>query len=308
MSKISIRFFNDREVRAVWDDRNAKWWFAVHDVIAILGEYSDYAKTRNYWKFLKTKLKTENPQLVSFTNQFKLKAPDGKLRLTDCLDSAGVIALAKNFPNNKAMAFLDWFLYSDNTIDGQSKKKAYSLFESGILKSLEPGSLRCLQQIHAYLFGGLYDFAGKIRTKNISKGGFTFANALHFPATLQIIEKMPETTFDEILDKYVEMNVAHPFMEGNGRTTRIWLDLMLKRSLKKCVDWSAIDKNAYHEAMRVSVSNSATIKTLVRPALTDKINDRETFLKGIDYSYYYEEPDSAQPPSSDSSNPQTRQP
>ena len=228
-----------------------------------------------------------------------MKAPDGKLRLTDCLDSAGVIALAKNFPGNKAIAFLDWFLYSDNTVDGQSKKKAYSLFESGILMGLEPGSVRCLQQIHAYLFGGLYDFAGKIRTKNISKSGFTFANALHFPATLKIIEKMPETTFDEILDKYIEMNVAHPFMEGNGRTTRIWLDLMLKRSLKKCVDWSAIDKNAYLEAMRVSVSDSATIKALVRPALTDKINDRETFMKGIDYSYYYEEPDSASPPSSD---------
>ena len=267
------------------------------DVISILGEYADYTKTRNYWKYLKTKLNAENPQLVSVTNQFKLKAPDGKLRLTDCLDSAGIILLAKNFPNNKAMAFLDWFLYSDNTIDGQSKKKAYSLFESGILKSLEPGSLRCLQQIHAYLFGGLYDFAGKIRTKNISKGGFIFANALHFPATLQILEKMPETTFDEILDKYVEMNVAHPFMEGNGRTTRIWLDLMLKRSLKKCVDWSAIDKNAYLESMRVSVSDSATIKSLVRPTLTDKINDREIFIKGIDYSYYYEEPDSAQPPS-----------
>ena len=114
----------------------------------------------------------------------------------------------------KAMAFLDWFLHSDNTIDGQSKKKAYSLFESGILQSLEPGSVKCLQQIHAYLFGGLYDFAGQIRTNNISKGGFTFANALHFPATLAIIEKMPETTFDEILDKYVEMNVAHPFMTG----------------------------------------------------------------------------------------------
>ena len=297
MNKISIRFFNDREVRAVWDDPNLKWWFAVHDVIAILGEYADYTKTRNYWKYLKTKLKSENPQLVSVTNQFKLKAPDGKLRLTDCLDSAGVIALAKNFPSNKAVAFLDWFLYSDNTIDGQSKKKAYSLFESGILTSLEPGSLRCLQQIHAYLFGGLYDFAGKIRTKNISKDGFTFANALHFPATLQAIEKMPETTFDEILDKYVEMNVAHPFMEGNGRTTRIWLDLMLKRSLKKCVDWSAIDKNAYLEAMRRSVSDSATIKALVKTALTNKINDHETFMKGIDYSYYYEEPDTAHPPS-----------
>ncbi|MDR1594326.1 MAG: Fic family protein, partial [Prevotellaceae bacterium] len=216
-------------------------------------------------------------------------APDGKQRETDCLDSEGIIALAKEFPGNKAMKFLDWFLYSDNTIDGQSKKKAYSLFESGILASLEPGSVKCLQQIHAYLFGGLYDFAGQIRNKNISKGGFTFANALYFPTILKTIENMPETTFDEIMDKYVEMNVAHPFMEGNGRSTRIWLDLMFKRSLKKCVDWSKINKNDYLNAMRKSVSNADDIKSLVQNALTNKINDRETFMKGIDYSYYYEE-------------------
>ena len=189
------------------------------------------------------------------------------------------------------MGFLDWFTYSDNTIDGQSKKKAYQLFESGILQSTEPGSIKCLQQIHAYLFGGLYDFAGQIRTKNISKGGFTFANCMHFPATLQTIERMQENTFDEIMDKYVEMNVAHPFMEGNGRSTRIWLDLMLKRSLKRCVDWSQIDKNEYLSAMRESVSDSTHIKALVKPALTTKIDDREMFMKGIDYSYYYEQND-----------------
>lgn len=288
MSKTSIRFFKDREVRAVWDDTNAKWWFAVVDVVAVLNEEADYEKVRNYWKYLKAKLKREENQLVSLTTQLKLRARDGKSYRTDCLDSEGIIALAKSFPNNKAVAFLDWFLYSDNTIDGQSKKKAYSLFESGVLQSLEPGSIKCLQQIHAYLFGGLYDFAGQIRTKNIRKGGFTFANALHFASTLPLIERMPETTFDEIMEKYVEMNVAHPFMEGNGRTTRIWLDLMLKRSLKKCVDWSRIEKNTYHEAMRQSVSDSAKIKALVKGALTNKINDRETFMKGIDYSYYYE--------------------
>ncbi|MGP1424137.1 MAG: Fic/DOC family protein, partial [Prevotella fusca] len=130
---------------------------------------------------------------------------------------------------------------------------------------------------------------GQIRTKNISKGGFTFANCMHFPETLQTIERMPETTFDEIMDKYVEMNVAHPFMEGNGRSTRIWLDLMLKRSLKRCVDWSQIDKNDYLNAMRESVTDSQNIKALVKPALTTKINDREMFMKGIDYSYYYEQ-------------------
>lgn len=209
--------------------------------------------------------------------------------MTDTLDSAGIIELAKNFPNKHASKFLDWFLYSDNTIDGQSKKKAYSLFESGILASLEPGSIKCLQQIHAYLFGGLYDFAGKLRNKNISKGGFTFANALYFSTILPTIERMQETTLDEIVDKYVEMNVAHPFMEGNGRSTRIWLDLILKRSLKKCVDWSRINKNDYLNAMRESHANSDKIRILIKQAMTDKINDLEIFMKGIDYSYYYEE-------------------
>ena len=289
MSKISIRFFNDREVRAVWDEENSKWWFNVVDIIGVLNEQDDYTKNRNYWKYLKNKLRKENDQLVSATNQLKLAASDGKRYLTDTLDSDGVIALAKNFPNSRSNEFLDWFLYSDNTIDGQSKKKAYTLFESGLLDSLEVGSMKCLQQIHAYLFGGLYDFAGKIRTKNISKGGFTFAPCQYFDITLRTIENMPETTFDEIMDKYIEMNVAHPFMEGNGRSTRIWLDLMLKRSLKKCVDWSRINKNDYLNAMSISPIDGTEIKRLVGNALTNKINDREIFMKGIDYSYYYEE-------------------
>ena len=289
MSKISIRFFNDREVRAVWDEENSKWWFNVVDIIGVLNEQDDYTKNRNYWKYLKNKLRKENNQLVSATNQLKLTASDGKRYLTDTLDSDGVIALAKNFPNSRSNEFLDWFLYSDNTIDGQSKKKAYTLFESGLLDSLEVGSMKCLQQIHAYLFGGLYDFAGKIRTKNISKGGFTFAPCQYFDITLRTIENMPETTFDEIMDKYIEMNVAHPFMEGNGRSTRIWLDLMLKRSLKKCVDWSRINKNDYLNAMSISPIDGTEIKRLVGNALTNKINDREIFMKGIDYSYYYEE-------------------
>ena len=291
MQKISIRFYNDREVRAVWDDAASKWWFSVLDIVAAINREPDYAKTRNYWKFLKAKLKQAKDELVSATTQLRLKAADGKRYLSDVLDADGVIALAKKIPNERATAFLDWFLYSDNTVDGQSKKKAYTLFESGLLKNLEPGTVKCLQQIHAYLFGGLYDFAGQIRTKNISKGGFTFANALHFPTTLPAIEHMPETTFGEIIDKYVEMNVAHPFMEGNGRSTRIWLDLMLKRSLKKCIDWSRVDKRAYLEAMRESVSESAKLKELLAAVLTDKIDDREMFMKGIDYSYYYEEPE-----------------
>lgn len=185
----------------------------------------------------------------------------------------------------------EWLNYGNNSLDRKSHTKAYGLYESGLMSSMEPGTLKCLQQIHAYIFGGLYDFAGQVRTKNISKGGFTFANCMHFPDTLQVIERMAETTFDEIMDKYVEMNVAHPFMEGNGRSTRIWLDLMLKRSLRRCVDWSRINKNEYLAAMRESVADSTHVKRLVESALTPLINDREMFMKGIDYSYYYEQPD-----------------
>lgn len=289
MSKISIRFYNDREVRAIWDEEKSKWWFSAIDVIRAINDEADYVKAGNYWRWLKKKFTTDGIQLVSVTHDFKFEAPDGKRRAADALDNECVQILAKHYPNNKALAFLDWFTYSDNTIDGQSKKKAYQLFESGILKSLEPGSIKCLQQIHAYLFGGLYEFAGQIRTKNISKGGYTFADALHFSTILPTIENMPETTFEEIADKYVEMNVAHPFMEGNGRSTRIWLDLMFRRSLKRCVDWSKIDKNDYLNAMRKSVVDPSDIKKLLESALTDKINDRETFMKGIDYSYYYEQ-------------------
>lgn len=289
MSKKSIRFFNDREVRAVWDDGNNCWWFSATDVVRAINDEPDYRKAGNYWRWLKRKLKQEGIELVSAAHGFRFEAPDGKQRVADVLNSEGVILLAKHYPNNKAAKFLDWFTYSDNTIDGQSRKKAYTLFESGLLNSLEPGSIKCLQQIHAYLFGGLYEFAGQIRTKNISKGGFTFANCLHFDTIIPAIERMPETTFDEIADKYVEMNVVHPFLEGNGRSTRIWLDLMLRRSLKLCVDWSRIDKNEYLGAMRESVVDSSRIKALIKGALTDKINDREMFMKGIDYSYYYEE-------------------
>ncbi|MBX7204323.1 MAG: Fic family protein [Bacteroidia bacterium] len=287
--KIPIRFFNDREVRAVWDDECAKWWFSVVDIVGILNEEPDYNKTRNYWKYLKAKLKKENNQLVSTTTQLKLLAADSKKYKTDMLDSEGIIELSKNFPNNRATKFLDWFLYSDTGIDGQSKKKAYTLFESNLINEFEAGTTKGLQQIHAYLFGGLYDFAGQIRDKNISKGGYRFVYAQHLKATLQQIDAMPQNTFEEIILKYTEMNKAHPFMEGNGRSTRIWLDMMLKKHLKKCVDWSKIKKENYMNAMIIGTVDSSELKHLIETALTNKINDREMFMKGIDYSYYYEE-------------------
>ncbi|OFY50430.1 MAG: cell filamentation protein Fic [Bacteroidetes bacterium GWF2_41_31] len=289
--KISIRFFDDREVRAVWDEINDKWWFSVLDIITVLNDQDDYTKTRNYWKYLKAKLKKENNELVSATTQLKLLANDGKRYLTDMLDFDGIIALGKEFPSKKANRFIEWFTNSDESIDVKSKTKAYALFESSFINSIEVGTTKGLQQIHGYLFGGLYDFAGQIRQKNIAKGGFQFAVSHFLGDTLKQIESMPETTFEEIVDKYVEMNIAHPFMEGNGRSARIWLDLMLKKNLKKCVDWSKISKQDYMNSMMLSPTKSGVLKTLLENALTTKINDREMFMKGIDYSYYYEEND-----------------
>ena len=288
-TKLSIRFFDDREVRALWDEEQAKWWFSVLDIVAVLTDQYDYTKTRNYWKYLKAKLKKESSQVVSATTQLKLLAPDGKKRLSDMLDYKGIIALGKTFPGTKANRFIEWFTYSDETIDGKSKTKAYALFESSFLDSLAVGTTKGLQQIHGYLFGGLYDFAGQIRQKNISKGGFQFALSRFLEETLKQIDALPETTFDEILAKYVEMNVAHPFLEGNGRSARIWLDLMLKKHLKKCVDWSKIGKADYMNAMVKSPVNSSALKKLLKNGLTTEIDSREMYMKGIDYSYYYEE-------------------
>ncbi len=290
-AKISIRFFDDREVRAVWDEENAKWCFSVLDIVGVLTDQNDYSKNRNYWKYLKAKLKKENSQVVSATTQLKFLAPDGKKRLSDMLDYQGIIALGKEFPSKKANRFIEWFTYSEESIDGKSKTKAYALFESSFIDNIEVGTSNGLQQIHAYLFGGLYDFAGQIRQKNISKGGFQFALSRFLGETLKQIEAMPETTFDEIVEKYIEKNIAHPFMEGNGRSMRVWLDLMLKKGIKKCVDWSEIKKADYMNAMMLSPANSSVLKNLLKNALTNKINDREMFMKGIDYSYYYEEND-----------------
>jgi cell filamentation protein len=289
MSKISIRFFDDREVRAIWDDENNKWWFSVLDIVAVLRNQDDYTKNRNYWKYLKAKLKKENSELVSATTQLKLLANDGKRYLTDMLDYEGIIALGKQFPSKTANRFIDWFTYSPESIDGKSKTKAYALFETSFIDSIEVGTTKGLQQIHGYLFGGLYEFAGQLRTKNISKGGYRFEYAQYLNSTLQIIDNMPETTFDEIVEKYVAMNKAHPFMEGNGRSTRIWLDLILKKQLQKCVDWSKISKTNYMNAMIISSVDSRVLQALLESSLTNAIDSREMYMKGIDYSYYYEE-------------------
>ena len=175
------------------------------------------------------------------------------------------------------------------TIDTESKNRAYQLFDSDLIAEFEIGTAKGLCQIHKYLFDDLYDFAGQYRTKNISKGHFRFASALYLKEILQKIDDMPENNFAEIIEKYVEINIAHPFMDGNGRSMRIWLDMMLKKNLKLCINWSLIDKHDYLSAMERSPVNSLEIYTLLKNALTDKIIDREIYMKGIDQSYYYEE-------------------
>lgn len=276
-------------VRAVWSDEENKWYFSATDVVRAINDEEDYVKAGNYWRWLKKKLTADGIQLVSDTHDFKFEAPDGKMRKADVLDNEAVQLLAKHYPNNRANAFLDWFTYSDNSIDGQSRKKAYTFWESNIIADEEIGTVKALQKIHAYIFGGLYDFAGQIRTRTIWKDGTVFCRAEYLRYNLTQIEAMPQSTFDEIVSKYVEMNVAHPFMEGNGRSTRIWLDMIFKHSLKQCVDWSKIDKKDYLQAMRLSMTDDSAIRNLLRGALTDRIDDREIFMKGIDYSYYYEQ-------------------
>ena len=288
MSKQSIRFYHDHKVRAVWDEEHSKWWFSIVDITKAITESPN---PRKYWSVLKSRLKKSNNELTTKCSQLKLSASDGKKYKTDCYAQEDILDIVKAFPSKKTDDFLDWFTYSDNTIDGRSKKKAYTFIESNMVADKDIGTIKALQQIHAYIFGELYDFAGKIRTKTISKGNTLFCLAEYLPQNLKVIEQMPENTFDEIVDKYVEMNVAHPFMEGNGRSTRMWLDLIFKKRLGLCVDWSKINKNDYLSAMIESQMDSTKIRELLKQAMTDKIDDREIFMKGIDYSYYYEQED-----------------
>ena len=287
LQKTSIRFYNDVAVRSIWDEEDSKWWCAAVDIITAI---TDTGNPRIYWATMKRR----NAQLFAKCKQLKLTAADGKKYLTDVLDADGIDLLLAYLPRRNNEAFLKWVKGMGSTTDEKSKVKAYDLFESGVIDEIEVGSVKGLQQIHSFIFGGLYDFAGQIRTKNISKGGFMFANVAFLPETLKQIEAMPENTATEIFRKYVEMNIAHPFMEGNGRSTRIWLDLILKKNLSLCVDWSRIDKKDYLAAMEKSTVNDTRIIALLSGALTDKINDREIFMKGIDYSYYYEEIDSSE--------------
>lgn len=283
-TKTSIRYFNKKPVRSRWDEESSSWFVCSIDLIAAVVETSN---PRIYWYTIKTR----NSELLANCKQLKMTASDGKTYDTDCLSIKGLDILLDILPRKRRSILKEWLKGNNDSLDEQSKKKAYDLINSGIIYDIEVGTTRGLQQIHSYLFDGLYDFAGKIRDKNISKGGFMFANALYLPNILNDIDKMPENTIEQIVDKYVEMNIAHPFMEGNGRSTRIWLDQILIRSLKKCVDWSKIDKKEYLNAMNISSSSPKQIFMLIKNALTSDFENRELIIKGIDYSYYYEEID-----------------
>ena len=282
MQKTSIRFFENIPVRAVWEEETSKWWFCAVDAIEALTKSKN---PRIYWATIKRR----NNQLIAICKQLKLKSKDGKFYNTDVVDEKGLNTVIALIPSKKSDIFEKWLKNMETSIDEKSKQKAYELFESGFINEIEVGTIKGLRQIHGYIFGGLYDFAGQIRTCNIAKGGFAFAPAMYLEDNLALIDKMPENSLENIVKKYVEMNIAHPFMEGNGRSTRIWLDLILKKNLKVCVDWSKIDKNEYLSAMKDSIVDSSNLFALIKNALTPETNNREIIMKGIDYSYYYEE-------------------
>ena len=282
MIKHSIRYFLDKQIRAIWDNDKSQWWYSAIDIISAI---TDSDNPRIYWNATKRR----NPQLLASCAQLKIYANDGKKYLSDMINEDGISQLGFIISNKKYLSFQKWLKGSLDPINERSKRKAYDLFYGDFLDLSNVGKSLLLQQIHAYLFEGLYPFAGKIRTKTISKGGFVFANGDFLPQILKDIDKMPDESFSQIVDKYIEMNIAHPFMEGNGRSTRIWLDLLLKERIKKCVDWSKIEKDDYLSAMRDSPNDPEPIFNLLNSALTDNTKDRELFMKGIDCSYYYEE-------------------
>ena len=282
--KTSIRTYNGKPIRAVYDDKTNSWFYAAVDLIGVL---TSSKNPRSYWPVFKKR----NPEILTYCKQLKLKALDGKRYMTDILDQEGIDQLLLLLPSRSNESLKKWIKGLGDPLDEQSKNKAYELYDNGLLRDIEVGNTRGLQQIHAYIFGGLYDFAGKIRTRNIMKDNFVFCDVRYLNSTLKKIDRMSEDSLKQIVDKYIEMNIAHPFMEGNGRATRIWLDQILKKNLKKCVDWSKIDKKDYLNAMKRSPLNSKAIYQLIESALTGKINDRQIFMKGIDYSYYYEELD-----------------
>lgn len=280
--KTSYREYDGCYIRATWDNKKNIWWYSITDIIEVL---LNPANPRKYWNTFKSR----NKQIKPYCSKAKMLTKDKKLRLVEVISSQGINLLIHIMPTKNWAAFKQWIKGSLGSIDEQSKEKAYSLWNSSFLKDIEVGTTKGLQQIHEYIFGVLYPFAGQIRQNNISKGGFKFALCQNFKDTLPNIDAMKQETLEQIIEKYISMNYAHPFKEGNGRSTRIWLDLILKKELNKCVDWKKIPKEKYFEAMIKSLDDSQPLFNLIKKSLTNKVNDREIFMKSIDTSYYYEE-------------------
>ena len=282
MIKDNIRLFLNKPIRAIWDNDTLKWWYSSTDVLFAL---TNSTNPRVYWNAVKNR----NPELSTYCRQLKLYANDGKKYLSDVIDEKGIKKLGHILPCKNNKEFEKWLYGNLDSFDEQSKKKALDLFESSILDLSYVGKTELLQQIHAYLYEGLYSFAGQIRTETITKGELLFAKADFLPRMINEIDEMPDSTFSEIVDKYVEIITAHPFLKGNGRSIRIWLDLLLKERINKCIDWTKIEKDDYLSAINASLFNPKLIFNLLENALTDDINNRELFIKGIDHSYLYDE-------------------
>ena len=282
MIKDNIRLFLNKPIRAIWDNETLKWWYSSTDVLFAL---TNSTNPRVYWNAVKNR----NPELSTYCRQLKLYANDGKKYLSDVIDEKGIKKLGHILPCKNNKEFEKWLYGNLDSFDEQSKKKALDLFESSILDLSYVGKTELLQQIHGYLYEGLYSFAGQIRTETITEGELLFAKADFLPRILNEIDEMPDSTFSEIVDKYVEIITAHPFLKGNGRSIRIWLDLLLKERINKCIDWTKIEKDDYLSAINASLFNPKLIFNLLENALTDDINNRELFIKGIDHSYHYDE-------------------
>ena len=283
--KTSIRYFNNKKVRSRYDCDLNKWYYSASDIISSLLNTSN---SRKYWNTFKNR----HSILKSYVKIIKMTADDGKIYQTDSLDEEGIKVLLSLIKNIDLVGYFNkWIKGLNNKEDELSRLKSYELYDNNILLNMEAGKFKSLSEIHKYIFDGIYDFAGKIRDKNIKKKNFAFANAMYLNEIIGKIDDMDDSNFTSIVDKYIEMNIAHPFMEGNGRSMRIWLDLLFIKRLNKCIDWSKIDKTKYLDAMEKSVIDDELIKELLQNALVDYTNDREVFIKGIDYSYYYEEID-----------------
>lgn len=277
-----IRYYNETPIRCRWDKSKNEWSYAVMDVIESLVKP---AYPRKYWNTFKHR----RPELLKKTKSIKLTSSDDKKYATDVMNYGTLECLLGYLKYNKKEEFLNWAKSLANPLDEESRIKAYSLIDNDLLNEAEVGTFAGLQKIHSYLFEGLYPYAGKIREKNISKSGFKFVTYGKLADELKKIDEMPETSLDEIIDKYVQMNIAHPFEDGNGVATRIWLNQIFRKNLNKVIDWSRINKEDYLKAMEASPTDSSEINNLFFFALVYETESKEVFLRGIDFSYSFEE-------------------